>query len=109
MGSSTGSLLVADDAGVLAILKAIRRRAAFHSEDEERLNERKRMRVHGDPASHHVWRDEIAALRSTERLVAPGPRGARAGACAAYLDRRRKWRCWLTPRTSRAARRRPIT
>ncbi len=69
MGSSTGSLLVADDAGVLAILRAIRRRAAFHSEDEERLNERKHHRVHGDHASHHVWRDEIAALRSTERLV----------------------------------------
>ncbi len=69
MGSSTGSLLVADDAGVLAILKAIRRRAAFHSEDEERLNERKHHRVHGDHSSHHVWRDEIAALRSTERLV----------------------------------------
>src|SRR5271166_5003674 len=36
MGSSTGKLLVADDKGVLAILKAIRRRAAFHSEDEAR-------------------------------------------------------------------------
>jgi len=33
MGSSTGSLLVADDAGVLEILKRTRRRAAFHSED----------------------------------------------------------------------------
>jgi dihydroorotase len=69
MGSSTGKLLVADDKGVLAILKATRRRAAFHSEDEERLNERKHRRIPGDHASHHVWRDEIAALRSTERLV----------------------------------------
>ena len=69
MGSSTGRLLVADDAGVLAILKAIRRRAAFHSEDEARLNERKPLRVAGDPSSHPVWRDEIAALRSTERLI----------------------------------------
>ncbi len=69
MGSSTGKLLVADDKGVLAILKAIRRRAAFHSEDEERLNERKHHRRHGDHASHPIWRDEIAALRSTERLV----------------------------------------
>ena len=68
MGSSTGRLLVADDAGVLAILKAIRRRAAFHSEDEARLNERKPARS-GDPASHPVWRDETAALRSTERLI----------------------------------------
>src|SRR5262249_47469842 len=31
MGSSTGSLLVEDDEGVRNILKAIRRRAAFHS------------------------------------------------------------------------------
>src|SRR5579872_1932302 len=61
MGSSTGKLLVADDAGVLAILKKIRRRAAFHSEDEERLNQRKSLRVKGDPSSHPIWRDEIAA------------------------------------------------
>lgn len=69
MGSSTGKLLVADDEGVLAILKAIRRRAAFHSEDEARLVERKPLRVPGDPSSHPVWRDEIAALRCTERLL----------------------------------------
>jgi dihydroorotase len=69
MGSSTGKLLVADDAGVLAILKATRRRAAFHSEDEARLAERKGLRVPGDPSSHPVWRDEIAALRCTERLI----------------------------------------
>ena len=69
MGSSTGRLLVADDEGVLAILKKTRRRAAFHSEDEARLNERKALRVSGDPSSHPVWRDEIAALRSTERLI----------------------------------------
>src|SRR6202008_2020766 len=55
--------------GILAILKAIRRRAAFHSEDEARLNERKALRVPGDPSSHPVWRDETVALRSTERLV----------------------------------------
>jgi dihydroorotase len=70
MGSSTGKLLVADDAGVLAILKKTRRRVAFHSEDERRLNERKPLRVSGDPSSHPVWRDEIAALKSTQRLIA---------------------------------------
>src|ERR1700729_2075687 len=69
MGSSTGRLLVAEEGGVLAILKQPRRRAAFHSEDEARLNERKTLRVAGDPSSHPVWRDEIAALRSTERLI----------------------------------------
>jgi dihydroorotase len=69
MGSSTGSLLVEDDEGVRNILKAIRRRASFHSEDEYRLNERKGLRVEGDPRSHPVWRDEIAALQCTQRLV----------------------------------------
>ena len=69
MGSSTGSLLVEDDDGVRNILKAIRRRASFHSEDEYRLNERKRLRVEGDPRSHPVWRDETTALHCTQRLV----------------------------------------
>jgi dihydroorotase len=70
MGSSTGSLLVEDDAGVRDVLKNIRRRAAFHSEDEYRLNERKGARIEGDPRSHPVWRDEITALQCTQRLVA---------------------------------------
>lgn len=70
MGSSTGSLLVADDAGVEAILSVIARRAAFHSEDEYRLEDRKGLRVANDPSSHPVWRDPEAALMSTKRLVA---------------------------------------
>jgi dihydroorotase len=69
MGSSTGSLLVADDAGLRAVLKVIRRRASFHAEDEPRLNERKKLRIEGDARSHPVWRDEIAALKATQRLV----------------------------------------
>ncbi len=70
MGSSTGSLLVADDGGVEAILNAVTRRAAFHSEDEYRLEERKGERIPGDPSSHPVWRDPEAALKCTKRLVA---------------------------------------
>jgi dihydroorotase len=69
MGSSTGALLVEDDDGVAAILKNIRRRAAFHSEDEFRLNARKDLRVAGNPASHFVWRDAEAARLCTERLL----------------------------------------
>lgn len=69
MGSSTGDLLVEDDESVASILRNTRRRAAFHSEDEFRLRERLGQRIEGDPASHPVWRDEIAALRCTERLV----------------------------------------
>src|SRR3954454_3015003 len=69
IGSSTGALLVEDDASLRRIFKVIRRRAAFHAEDEYRLNERKPLRVEGDPRSHPVWRDEEAALRATQRLV----------------------------------------
>jgi dihydroorotase len=69
MGSSTGSLLVDDDKGVARVLANIRRRAAFHSEDEDRLNARKDLRVEGDPSSHYVWRDAEAARLCTERLV----------------------------------------
>jgi dihydroorotase len=70
MGSSTGDLLVEDDEGVASILRNTRRRAAFHSEDEFRLHERAGLRVPGDASSHPVWRDEVAALTSTQRLVA---------------------------------------
>ena len=70
MGSSTGSLLITDDAGLRAVLTVIRRRASFHAEDEPRLNDRRNLRVEGDPHSHPVWRDEVAALKATQRLVA---------------------------------------
>jgi dihydroorotase len=70
MGSSTGSLLIEDDDGVRAVLKCIRRRAAFHSEDEYRLRERMNLRVEDDPRSHPVWRDATAALMCTQRLIA---------------------------------------
>lgn len=70
MGSSTGSLLVEDDDGVASVLRRTRRRSAFHSEDEYRLRARKDLRIPGDPRSHPVWRDEIAALTCTQRLVA---------------------------------------
>ncbi len=69
MGSSTGSLLVADDAGIAEILSHTRRRAAFHAEDEARLKERASLRVAGDPSSHPVWRDAQTALLATERLL----------------------------------------
>ena len=69
MGSSTGSLLVEDDEGVASILRNVRRRAAFHSEDEYRLNARIGERIGGDPASHPVWRDSEAARLCTERLL----------------------------------------
>ncbi|KEC68148.1 dihydroorotase, multifunctional complex type [Bartonella quintana JK 39] len=69
MGSSTGDLLVDDDESVRLILKNTRRRVAFHSEDEARLRERKMLRIEGDVSSHPFWRDEVAALKCTQRLV----------------------------------------
>src|SRR6266581_1664805 len=69
IGSSTGALLVEDDESLRRIFAVIKRRAAFHAEDEYRLNERKPLRIEGDPRSHPVWRDETAALMATQRLV----------------------------------------
>ena len=69
IGSSTGALLVEDDDSLRRIFKVIQRRAAFHAEDEYWLNDRKPLRVEGDPRSHPVWRDETAALMATQRLV----------------------------------------
>jgi dihydroorotase len=70
MGSSTGDLLVDDDASLDRIIARISRRAAFHAEDEARLVARMGERVAGDPSSHPVWRDEEAALIATRRLIA---------------------------------------
>lgn len=69
VGSSTGTLLVDDDPTLERIFAKLHRRAAFHSEDEARLRERAGIRRPGDPSSHPEWRDEIAALTSTQRLV----------------------------------------
>ena len=69
MGASTGTLLVPDDDGVEQVLRHVSRRAAFHSEDEYRLNERKPLARTGDWTSHPEVRDAVSAMRSTERLV----------------------------------------
>lgn len=69
IGSSTGDLLVDDEATLARVLGAISRRAAFHSEDEARLKARLGLRREGDPTSHTEWRDPEAALIATERLV----------------------------------------
>jgi dihydroorotase len=69
MGSSTGDLLVDDEATLDRILATTRRRSAFHAEDEARLKERMGLRRAGDPSSHPEWRDVQAALIATQRLV----------------------------------------
>ena len=69
MGASTGSLLVQDDEGVARILTAISRRAAFHSEDEYRMSERRGLARQGDWTSHPEVRDVETAVSSTRRLL----------------------------------------
>jgi len=69
LGSSTGTLLLSEEADIFAALKSSHRRMAVHSEDEARLNARKDLRVKGDPRSHPVWRDVETARASTERVL----------------------------------------
>ena len=70
-GSSTGDLLIEDDASLEAVMRSGRRTVAFHSEDEYRLRERKPLFHSGMPyRSHMEWRDEDCAVIGTRRLLA---------------------------------------
>jgi len=70
-GSSTGDLLVEDDEHLERIMRAGRRRIAYHSEDEYRLQARRPMFHRGDPHRRHMeWRDEETAFLGTRRLMA---------------------------------------
>lgn len=70
-GSSTGDLMVEDDESLERVMRAGRRRIAYHSEDEYRLQSRKGLFKSGDPyASHMEWRDEETAFLGTRRLMA---------------------------------------
>jgi dihydroorotase len=70
-GSSTGNLLVEDDASIERVMRSGRRRVAFHSEDEYRLQERRKLFKSGEPYSNHaVWRDVECAFLGTRRIVA---------------------------------------
>ena len=69
-GSSTGDLLVDDDASIDAVLAHGYRRVAFHSEDEARLRARRALFETGTYADHPRWRDEECAFLGTRRIVA---------------------------------------
>lgn len=77
-GSSTGDLLVEDDASLEAVMRSGRRRVSYHSEDEYRLQARKPLFGRGDPYSAHMeWRDEECAFLGTRRLMALARRTGR--------------------------------
>jgi dihydroorotase len=71
MGSSTGTLLVEDDATLETVLRSGSRRVAVHSEHEPRLRERYANIEPGSPHRIHPdVRDVDAALTATKRLLA---------------------------------------
>ncbi|HTU52688.1 MAG TPA: dihydroorotase [Acetobacteraceae bacterium] len=70
-GSSTGDLLVEDDESLGRVMRAGRRRIAYHSEDEYRLRARRALFHEGEPYARHMdWRDEETAFLGTRRLMA---------------------------------------
>jgi dihydroorotase len=77
LGSSTGTLLLNHPDDILAALRSGKRRVAVHSEYEDRLNDRKDLRVKGDPRSHPLWRDVETAVNSTERVIRLARRAGR--------------------------------
>ncbi|HEY3798429.1 MAG TPA: dihydroorotase [Caulobacteraceae bacterium] len=70
MGSSTGTLLVADDLDLREVLAHGARRVAIHSEDECCLTEGRPLVRLGDWTSHPLARAAACAIKSTERLMA---------------------------------------
>ena len=69
-GSSTGDLLIEDDASLERVMRSGRRRICYHSEDEYRLQERRPMFTVGMPhINHQVWRDVECARLGTQRLM----------------------------------------
>ncbi|MBV8092229.1 MAG: dihydroorotase [Acetobacteraceae bacterium] len=76
--SSTGDLLVEDDSSLEAVMRAGRRRIAYHSEDEYRLQARRKLFKRGDPYARHMeWRDEETAFLGTRRIIAMARRTGR--------------------------------
>ena len=68
-GSSTGNLLVDKEKDIEEIFKHTSKIVSVHSEDEEILNLRKKLRVSGDVRSHVLWRNIDCAISSTRRIV----------------------------------------
>ncbi|ONG56448.1 dihydroorotase [Pseudoroseomonas deserti] len=70
-GSSTGDLLIGDDASLERVMRSGRRTIAYHSEDEPRLQARKPLYAAGGPHKLHAeWRDVECAFLGTRRLMA---------------------------------------
>ncbi len=68
-GSSTGTLLVHKEEDIEKVFESTSKIIAVHSEDEDILNLRKKLREKGNVHSHPTWRDEECAISSTRKIV----------------------------------------
>ncbi len=70
LGSSTGSLLIDDDTNLEKIFQNTHGLLIFHSEDEQRLKQRKHLAIDSsDVHQHPHWRDPLTALISTQKII----------------------------------------
>ena len=68
-GSSTGTLLVHKEEDIEKVFESTSKIVAVHSEDEDILNLRKKLRENGNVHSHTIWRNEECAISSTRKIV----------------------------------------
>ena len=68
-GSSTGNLLVHKEEDIEKVFEHTSKVVSVHSEDEDILNKRKKLREKGNVLTHQVWRNEETAMSSTRRIV----------------------------------------
>ena len=69
VGSSTGNLLVDKEEDIEKVFENTSKIVSVHSEDEEILNRRKKLRENGNVMSHPIWRNEECAISSTRKIV----------------------------------------
>ena len=68
-GPSTGNLLVHKEEDIEKVFASTSKIVSVHSEDEEILNQRKKLREKGNVLTHPIWRNEESAISSTRRIV----------------------------------------
>ena len=68
-GSSTGNLLVDKEKDIENVFNHASKIVSVHSEDEEILNLRKKLREIGNVQSHNIWRNPECSISSTRKIV----------------------------------------
>ena len=68
-GSSTGNLLVHKEEDIEKVFEHTSKIVSVHSEDEDILNQRKKLIESGNVLTHPIWRNEETAISSTRKIV----------------------------------------